>query len=162
MEEHAVWPIFHALQDSSLGQVMRRSPALYPAAEILHIIGFVMLVGSIITLDLRLLGLGRSVGIQAMARLILPMARAGFLLAVCMGFLLFSADAAHVVRNPAFQTKVLLIALALANIAIAHSGTWRRVDDWRDDAPKGAKITALLSILFWLGIVSSGRLIAYF
>jgi hypothetical protein len=162
MEEHAVWPIFHALQESQLGHLMRTSPALYPVAEILHIIGFVILVGSIIALDLRLLGLGRSVGIQPMARLILPMARGGFLLAICMGFLLFSADAAHVVRNPAFQMKVLLIALALVNIAIAHAGAWRRLADWHNEAPGGAKLTAFLSILFWLGIVSSGRLIAYF
>jgi hypothetical protein len=162
MEEHAVWPIFHALQESPLGHLMRTSPALYPAAEILHIMGFIILVGSIIALDLRLLGLGRSIGIQPMARLILPMARGGFLLATCMGLLLFSADAAHVVRNPAFQMKVLLIALALVNIAIAHVGAWRHLADWHGEAPQGARVTAALSILVWLGIVCSGRLIAYF
>jgi len=44
------------LQESALGHTMRSSPVLYPAVEILHILGFVVLVGSILALDLRLLG----------------------------------------------------------------------------------------------------------
>jgi hypothetical protein len=49
--------------------------------------------------------------------------------------------------NPAFQTKLLLIAAALVNLVIAHGG---------------AKVTALVSLLLWLGAVCAGRLIAYF
>ena len=75
-----------------------------------------------------------------------------------MGFLLFSADASHVVRNPAF---LLLIAAALVNIAIAHAGPWRRIAHWGTELPGGAKVTALLSLLRWLGAVCAGRLIAY-
>jgi len=140
---------------------MRSSPALYPAVEILHILGFVALVGSILALDLRLLGLVRAIPIPPMAQLLLPVSRFGFLLAISMGFLLFSADAAHVVRNPAFQTKLLLIAAALVNIAVAHAGPWRRVALWGADAPAGAKVTALVSLLLWLGVICAGRLIAY-
>jgi len=113
VEHQPAAPIFLALQESALGHAMRSSPALYPAVEILHILGFVVLVGSILALDLRLLGLGRAIPIQPMAQLLLPLSRFGFLLAISMGLLLFSADAAHVVRNPAFQTKLLLIAAAL-------------------------------------------------
>lgn len=154
-------PILRALQESALGHAMRSSPALYPAVEILHIIGFVVLVGSILALDLRVLGWGRAIPIAPMAQLMLPLSRVGFLLAISMGFLLFSADAAHVVKNPAFQAKLLLIAAALANVAIAHVGPWRRVALWGLEAPAGAKATALLSLLLWLGAVCAGRLIAY-
>jgi hypothetical protein len=154
--------IFLALQESALGHLMRSSPFLYPLAEILHILGFVVLVGSILALDLRLLGLGRSVAIQPMAQLLLPLSRVGFVVAVGMGFLLFSADAAHVVRNPAFLAKLLLIAAALINIAIAHLGPWRRVLLWHGDASPGAKLTGLASILLWIGAICAGRLIAYF
>jgi hypothetical protein len=162
MEHESAPAIFLALQESALGHLMRSSPMLYPAAEILHILGFVVLVGSIISLDLRLLGLGRSVAIQPMAQLLLPLSRVGFLLAISMGFLLFSADAAHVVRNPAFQAKLLLIAAALVNIAIAHFGPWRRVLLWHGDASGGAKLTGLASLLLWVGAICAGRLIAYF
>jgi hypothetical protein len=162
VEHQPATSIFLALQESALGHVMRSSPALYPAVEILHILGFVVLVGSILALDLRLLGLGNAIPIQSMAHLLLPLSRLGFLLAISMGLLLFSADAAHVVRNPAFQAKLLLIATALVNIVIAHAGPWRHVAHWRIDAPSGAKITAFVSLLLWLSAICAGRLIAYF
>jgi len=161
VEQQPAASIFLALRESALGHAMRSSPALYPAVEILHIIGFVVLVGSILALDLRLLGLARAIPIQPMAQLLLPMSRVGFGLAISMGFLLFSADASHVVRNPAFQSKLLLIAAALVNIAIAHAGPWRRIAHWGAEVPGGAKVTALLSLLLWLGVVCAGRLIAY-
>ena len=157
-----LWPVFLSLQESALGHAMRASPFLYPAAEILHILGFVLLVGSIVALDLRLLGAGRTIPIRPMAQLLLPISRFGFALAICMGFLLFSADAAHVVGNPAFQAKLLLIAAALINIVLAHAGPWRRAAIWRTEAPGSAKLTALLSLLLWVGAVVAGRLIAYF
>jgi hypothetical protein len=161
VEQQPAASIFLALQESALGHAMRSSPALYPAVEILHIIGFVVLVGSILALDLRLLGLGRAIAIAPLAQLLLPMSRFGFLLAISMGFLLFSADASHVVRNPAFQSKLLLIAAALVTVVIAHLGPWRRMALWGAEAPGGAKVTALLSLLLWLGVVCAGRLIAY-
>lgn len=157
-----LWPIFLSLQESVLGHAMRASPVLYPAAEILHILGFVLLVGSIVALDLRLLGAGRAIPIRPMAQLLLPLSRFGFVLAICMGFLLFSADAAHVVGNPAFQAKLLLIVAALINIALAHAGPWRRAAAWRTEASGSAKIAAFLSLLLWIGAVCAGRLIAYF
>jgi hypothetical protein len=162
VEHEPAAPIFLSLQESALGHLMRSSPMLYPAAEILHIMGFVLLVGSIAALDLRLLGFGRTIPIQPLARLLLPLSRIGFLVAIAMGFLLFSADAAHVVRNPAFQAKLLLIAAALVNIVIAHAGPWRRIAGWDDEAPAGAKMTALASLLLWLSALTAGRLIAYF
>jgi hypothetical protein len=162
VEHQPAATIFLALQESTLGHAMRSSPALYPTVEILHIIGFVVLVGSILALDLRLLGLGRAIPMQPMAQLLLPMSRFGFLLAISMGFLLFSADASHVVRNPAFQTKLLLIAAALVNIVIAHVGPWRRVALWGAEASGGAKVAALVSLLLWPSAVCAGRLIAYF
>lgn len=162
MEHQPAASIFLTLQESALGHVMRSSPALYPAVEILHIIGFVILVGSILALDLRMLGLGRAIAIQPMAQLLLPLSRTGFVLAICMGFLLFSADASHVVKNPAFQAKALLIAAALVNVVIAHAGPWRHIESWRDEAPGAAKAIALVSLVLWLGAICAGRLIAYF
>ena len=160
--EHEPPAIFLTLQESAFGHLMRSSPVLYPAAEILHILGFVLLVGPIVALDLRLLGLGRGIAIQPMAQLLLPLSRLGFLLAVSMGALLFSADAAHVVRNPAFLAKLLLIAAALINIAVAHLGPWRRALMWPDEAPPSAKVSAMASLLLWIGAVCAGRLIAYY
>jgi hypothetical protein len=161
VEHQPAAPIFLALQESALGHLMRSSPVLYPAAEILHIMGFVLLVGSIVALDLRILGLGQAITIQPLARLLLPLSRFGFVVAIGMGFLLFSADAAQVVRYPAFQTKLLLITAALINVAIAHVGPWRRLAGWHGEAPAGAKASAFASLLLWLGALTAGRMIAY-
>jgi hypothetical protein len=76
--------------------------------------------------------------------------------------LLFSADASHVVKNPAFQSKLLLIGAALVNVVIAHTGPWRHAESWRGEASGGAKATALISLALWLGAICAGRLIAYF
>jgi hypothetical protein len=124
MDEHAasVPPIFLALQEGALGAAMRSSPVLYPLAEILHILGFVALVGAIAALDLRVMGAMRAVAIAPLAGLVLPVARGGFLLAVVMGVLLLSADAAHVIGNPAFRVKLACIMASLVNIALAHLG----------------------------------------
>ena len=54
-----------------------------------------------------------------------------------------------------------MIAAALINVVIAHAGPWRRMALWQDEAPAGARITALASLLLWLGAVCAGRLIAY-
>ena len=78
-----------------------------------------------------------------------------------MGFLLFSADASHVVRNPAFQAKALLITLALVTVVIAHAGPWRRLALWGTEVPGAAKVTAFVSLLLWICVVCAGRLIAY-
>lgn len=48
--------ILVALQDSALGQTMRQSLYLYPAVEIVHLLAIALLVGSILALDLRLVG----------------------------------------------------------------------------------------------------------
>ena len=64
-----------AWQEGPLGIVMRTSPLAYPVAEILHIIGFALLIGSIVGLDLRLLGFGRALPVATLARLVLPVTR---------------------------------------------------------------------------------------
>ena len=52
--------------------------------------------------------------------------------------------------------------MAVDEIArVHHAGPWRRVALWHDEAPAGAKVTALVSLLLWLGAVCAGRLIAY-
>lgn len=154
--------LLQAWQEGPLGLAMRTSPLAYPVAEILHIIGFTLLIGSIVGLDLRLLGFGRTLPVAALARLVLPIAIGGFVLAVCMGLLLFSADATHVAVNPSFRIKLALIGLALLNILLLHRGVWREVGSWQSAVPPRAQVAALLSIVFWLGALTAGRLIAYF
>lgn len=155
--------ILHALEMSAVGEAMRQSLTLYPAVETLHIMGFSILVGSIIAFDLRVLGLGRGIPLEPAARHLLRCAWIGFLVAVPMGLLLFATEATSIAENPSFRVKIALILLAGINMIAFHLGPWKSVASWSAGvAPSSARAGAALSIVLWLGVIAGGRLIAYF
>ena len=150
----AVW-----LEASALGAAARDSLWLYPVVSIAHVLGIALLVGSIVAFDLRVIGLVRAVPFAAAARLLLPIGRAGFAVIVVSGAVMLAADATHVVTNPAFQVKALLVALALANVLAFHRLAWPEAGA----EPGGlARSLAACSAALWLGVAASGRAIAYF
>lgn len=155
--------ILLALQDGPLGQAMRQSLYLYPAVEIMHLLAIALLVGSILALDLRLVGWRAVVPSWPLARHLLPIAGTGFSLAVLSGLLLFTTEAASLAFNPAFRIKLLLLLLAGLNALLLHRGPWRDIGQW-SSAPKPparVRVAALLSAVLWVGVLSFGRLIAY-
>lgn len=150
------------LQQSALAASLQESSWLYPAAETLHIIAFVVAVGCLLVLDMRLIGLGRWVAFDQAAGALLPWAIGAFCLTIPTGVLLLLPEAASIARNPAFLTKVALMLLAGANAAMFHLGPWRQRDRWiRGAPPSSAKLSGAVSILLWIGVIVSGRLIAY-
>lgn len=154
-------PLLLALEHSSLGRAMREELLLYPAVEVLHILGFVALFAGIAIFDLRLLGFGRTLSPVQLARISIPLAGYGLGLAIAMGLLLFSTEATHLAANPAFQLKLVLIVLGLLNVLLFHYGPWGKIAAWSTEPPRTAKIAAGASLLFWTGVVICGRLIAY-
>jgi hypothetical protein len=152
------------LENSSVAVTMRESAWLYPAVETLHIIGLVLLVGAATMFDLRLLGMSPRLPVDETARHLLPWARAAFFVVLPTGLLLFSSDATALWTNPALRVKVLLIGIALVNAFIFHHWSFRSVRGWNQNTPTpiGAKVAAVISIMSWIGVISSGRLIAYF
>lgn len=161
--EHAAstLPFIVALERSALGATMRESVFLYPAAETLHIVGLALLVGSIAVFDLRVLGAFRGASLLSIADATLPVAVAGFALAVPMGLLLFAAEATHIAANPAFVAKLAFIAVGLANAGVFRLLAWRQVVTGAA-LPRAAKIGAVVSLAAWFGAIAGGRLIAYF
>jgi hypothetical protein len=151
------------IESLPLAVAMRQELWLYPLVEIAHITGFVVLVGSIAVLDLRLLGLSRALPVSVLTRHVVPWSVAAFALIVPTGLLMFSAHASDFVSNRAFQLKLLLIVLAGINAALFHAGVYRSVARWDQDAapPMSARLHASASLLLWLGVLSCGRLLAY-
>ena len=143
---------------------MRQWAWLYPAVEIVHILGFVVVVGAAFFFDLRLLGLARSVPVTALASHLLSWARAGFAVVVPTGLMMFTAHATEMASNPVFRVKLLLIAAGVLNAAAFHQWPFKSVDGWNvgASAPAWAKATALVSLLCWSGAIACGRLLAYF
>ena len=143
---------------------MRESLWLFPALETLHLLGMIVLVGTIGAFDLRLLGwVMLRQRVSDLANRLLPWTWVGFAVQVITGALLFSSEAVKVYSNPAFRFKMLLILLAGLNALIFHLVVFRNVAAWdnREVTPVPAKIAGLVSILLWIGIVAAGRFIGF-
>jgi hypothetical protein len=158
MEHGPAGPAWAAwIEHSALGHALRNSIWLFPAVETLHILGFALLVGAIVTFDARVVATRGGFVLPDWERAVLPVARAGFLLAVPMGLLLFATETTAYARNPAFRLKLVAIGLALANIGafhlLARSAAGR--------VTPGLRIMAGLSLALWVLVLICGRMIAY-
>jgi len=151
------------IERSALATAMRQELWLYPSVEIVHIWGFVMLVGSIAMLDLRLLGLSSLVPVRELARHLLPWTLGALLLIVPSGLMMFIAHADDFITNRAFVLKLTLIFAAGINAVFFHLGPYRSVASWNVGVvtPPSAKLHAALSLMIWMGVIACGRLLAY-
>jgi len=152
------------LESSALAHAMRQWLWLYPAVEIVHIIGIALLVGAAVMFDLRLLGVSRAIPVVALARHLLPWARTGLAVMAVTGSLMFTAHATEFGASPVFRLKLALIAAGCLNAAIFHRWPFRAVSGWDIGAvtPLAAKAAAVASLLLWTSAIACGRLLAYF
>jgi len=143
---------------------LHESQYAYPIVESIHVWTLCVFFGLAVLFDFRLLGWTmRRVPVSEMSRRLLPWTVGGFVVMVISGMLLFSAIPVRTYQNIFFRFKMLLLLLAGINIWIFHSKVYRRVETWDRDAapPRAAKIAGALSLVLWIAIIVSGRMIAY-
>jgi uncharacterized membrane protein len=146
-----------ALQASGPAGALRNSRWVYPLVNAGHIVGIALLFGAIVPLDLRLLGLWRAVPLAAIARIVVPVSIAGFLLAAGAGLLLFSVNPLKYAGMSLFLLKMGLITAALFNALLL-----RRTEGWSEEEPaQRIRLAAAASLALWLGIIICGRMLAY-
>jgi hypothetical protein len=153
------------LYDSPLATAIRESDNLFPILQTCHILGTIALAGAIAIVDLRVLNVVfRREPAAAVAQSLLPITWVGFLIMAVSGSLLFVAQSAKIYGNTFLRLKLLLLFLALANVALFHSTTYRHIHAWSGDTapPVSARMFASLSLLLWAGVIVTGRFIAYF
>ena len=150
------------IESLAVAQAMREHEWLYPATAIAHIVGFSILVGSVVMFDLRVLGLSKQIPVRALARLLLPWSVASLLLIVPTGLVMFAAHADDFLENRAFVIKMALLLAAGLNAAMFLTGPYQTVKSWDTGAaaPVLARVSVALSIVLWVGVISCGRLIA--
>lgn len=155
--------IFQALEGWSLAVFLRQSIWAYPLVNTLHLLGVALLIGSVATLDLRVLGLWRQVAPEGLGRVLARVATAGFCLAVLAGPLLFLVQAKTYAALWLFQVKMILLLLAVTNAAMfMRSAAWRRFCAAPSTvAAFSLRAMAVLSLLLWLGVLTFGRLVGY-
>ena len=139
-------------------RLLKTSFIAYPVINALHIAAIGTLFGSVLLMDLSVLGWVRSVPRQKLVALLRRAALAAFLIAVLTGLTLFSVQATNYVRNPAFLAKLGLIILAAVNFfAFTALDRRRRTQD----ASPALRILAVVSILAWSGVLLAGRFIGF-
>lgn len=151
-----------AAEASAAAAAVREQAWLYPAANLVHVVGVALLVGAIVALDLRLLGVcRRSLSAAGAGALLVPVAVMGAVLAVPSGILLYLPDAGPLTDHPLMQAKAALLVAGLANAVAFHLLWHRLLPTWDYAAPAAARVQSATSIAIWLGVLSCGRLIAY-
>lgn len=150
--------LLQTLQASDPAQALRFSRFGYAAVNAAHILGIALLVGSIVPLDLRLLGLWSGVARESLVRVLVPMAAGGLVLAMLAGALLFSVRATEYARLDVFQIKLVLIATGAVSALLMHLCHGFLL---KNASPARLRAAALVSLACWLGALIAGRLIAF-
>jgi len=150
--------------DSGLGAWMRSNVLAMPVVEAAHVLAAVTVLGTVLVVDLRLLGLtDRLRRVTVVSSEMLRYTWVAFGLAVITGVMMFAANASTYYGNTAFRIKLLLLAGAGINMAIFNLGSLRSVVQWdlQQPAPRAARVAAVLSVLLWVTIIFAGRWIGF-
>ncbi|MCS6780027.1 MAG: hypothetical protein NZ555_10035 [Geminicoccaceae bacterium] len=149
------------LEGTAASAAIRRSLWAYPVASVVHVLGVGLLLGAIVALDLRLLGLARTISARALARLLIPLAATGVIVQIPTGAVMLLADAAALLGHPLMLAKLLLVGLALGNVLLVHRAAGPGLVALDGPLPPAVRRGALLSLLAWPTVAVLGRAVAY-
>ncbi|MDX3928746.1 MAG: DUF2214 domain-containing protein [Shinella sp.] len=140
---------------------LKASGTLYLFVNAAHILSIGLIVGSILPLDLRLIGLLRGPPVAVLGPFLSRAAATGTVLAILTGLCLFSVRPTEYAGNPAFLTKVTLVAAGIFNaFALRLTGHWRRMVAGGAVHPL-LRLQAFVSLSIWLAAVVAGRWIGF-
>src|SRR5262245_44232255 len=158
----AVPLIFKTIEESGISSWIRDSPSFFAFWFILsfHALGMGLLVGASVVIDLRILGVARELPLAPLKGLY-KIIWIGFFIQVVSGLLLLVAYPTKAFTNPDFYIKLAFVGFAV----VAMQKLNRRVfsDDSLSDSDMmvRGKTLATWSLVFWAGVVTAGRLLAY-
>tara|TARA_B100001179_G_C18569320_1_gene394346 strand:- start:423 stop:995 length:573 start_codon:yes stop_codon:yes gene_type:complete len=152
------------LSETEWSIALRESLYLYPWIESAHVLSISLFVGTLIFIELRLIGLSfLTLSISELNSKILPISIFGFCLMTLTGALLFYAIPVRTYQSIFFRIKILLIILAGINAFLFHRQMYKEGDSWDEGEfiPSNVKIKAVVSLVLWIFVIISGRMIAY-
>jgi hypothetical protein len=156
--------LIQSIESSVLGEWMRGSVLAMPLVNAAHVLCIAIVSGTILVVDLRLLGLfDRHRAVTRVAHEMLRFTWIAFAGAALSGALYFAANATTYWFNTAFRFKMLAILLAGLNMAVFQLITWRGVAGWDRAAPtpRAVRLAGVLSILLWTTVIVLGRWIGF-
>jgi hypothetical protein len=133
---------------------------LWPACETLHFVGLSLLFVSVLFINLRVLGLAKSVSFAAVYQL-LPLGILGFGINLLTGMLFFLAAPQQYINNVEFHRKMVFVVLAGINVLyfMLFDKAWKVGAG--DDAPTSSKVAAAISLYLWVGILYYGEMLPF-
>jgi hypothetical protein len=143
---------------------LRESLYVMPWIFVFHVLGLTFFAGTILMMDLRLLGVGHmQTPFSQVQRRLFPWQMAGMALTAATGLALVYGNPMNYVTNIIFWVKMLAMALAGINALAFHFITEYTLVDWDSGStpPFGAKLAGGLSIVLWVNVIVAGRLIPY-
>ena len=139
----------------SIARYVNDEPWTWISSETLHFIGLSLLVGIVLLIDLRALGVLRAVPFTALERL-LPWAALGFAVNIVTGMLFFVARPDFYTENPAFYWKLLFVLLASANtLYFFFDEGWTTTPG--SDVRLVTKVVAASALVLWVGVMLLGQ-----
>ena len=152
-----------AIQDWAPVADLRNSRWTYASVNTAHIVGFAILFGAILPMDLRLMGWWRSVPIATFAHVLIPVSVAGLILAIIAGLMLFSIRAVQYAETTLFQFKMALVLCAVLNaLLVRRAAQWELMQTVVNAMPPlRLQAAGALSIGLWLAVITCGRMLAF-
>lgn len=152
------------LNETWVSAGIRESIWVYPMLHWMHILSNTFMFGTIIFLDLRLIGLGLSRRrVSDVAEQLLPWTWFGWMLMFISGALIFTSDPVRYYSSFFLRIKMILMLLAGVNALVFHFTVYRGVSRWDDGrAPGLARMSGAISLISWIAIVVTGRAVGYF
>ena len=156
--------IVHSIEASGAGEWMRMSLKAMPIVESIHVFTSAVVFGTILIIDLRLLGFPNTR--RAFTRISDELTRytwGAFLISAVTGVLMFAANATTYYGNTAFRIKMLALLLAGVNMAVFELVTRRGVAAWDKDvaAAPAARFAGAASIVIWVAVIVVARWIGF-
>jgi hypothetical protein len=150
-----------SLENSGFGTWLRESPSIwaYPAVLTLHTIGLGVLVGGNAVLDLRLLGWGKAIPLEPLAKLF-PMMWLGFWVNALSGIALFVADATTKGTTWVFMTKLGIIVVGVALLLALRRTVYGRGEGGAVET-RTSRVIAAATLALWFLAIVTGRYMAY-
>lgn len=157
-----------AVQDSALSgwatTFLGEVPGAPPIVQTVHLLGITAVMGSIVLVDLRVLGLGlRSQPLSDLVRRVMPWLWWALPALALSGLVFVAARPARYFANPVFRIKFMLMVPALLLALLCHRTIARDPQAWESTPARRliGKAVAAVSLLCWVGVVLAGRWIAY-
>jgi hypothetical protein len=156
--------ILESLQSTTIATTIQESQYGFPLVVGVHILGLSLSVGTLVWVDLRLLGVALTRSpVSYVYRGLAPWFLFGFAMMLVSGTMLFTAYATAAYSNTYFRIKMSALALAAANALFFHAVTQRAQTGW-DDSPRpplGARVAGFTSLVLWAVVIFSGRMMSY-